>query len=54
LAVDAGVETELLAIADGEVGHDLWEAPNRPSGFQSERLVDEHVLNECRFERGRI
>ena len=44
----------MLTIADGEVRHDLREAPNRPSGFQSKGLVDEHVLNECRLQCGRI
>ena len=46
--VDADVETELAAIPNGEVRHDLRETLDAPPGLQGEGLVDRQMMDERR------
>jgi hypothetical protein len=51
LTVDAHVEGKPIRIMNREVGHDFRKAPNRTTRFQSEGLIDQHVVNKHRLQR---
>ena len=45
--VGAHVETKSAAVANGEVRHDLWKSPDRPTGLQGEGWVDRQVVDDA-------
>src|ERR1700752_471276 len=51
LSVDADVEPELVTLANRELGHHLRKAPDCLSRFQSEGLIDQHLVSEGRLQR---
>ena len=52
LTVDAHVEGKPIRIMNREVGHDFRKAPDRATSFQSEGLIDQHVVNKPRLDPG--